>query len=74
MFPPELVAPVASATDNPRSDDPQDARRRARAARSSAETCSEKSTWQHVAAELDKAVAGADTADVSVALKLVLSL
>ena len=34
----------------------------------------EKSTWQHVAAELDKAVAGADTADVSVALKLVLSL
>jgi hypothetical protein len=34
----------------------------------------EKSTWQHVAAEIDKAAAGADTADVSVALQLVLSL
>jgi hypothetical protein len=34
----------------------------------------EKSTWQHVSAELDKAAAGVDTADVSVALQLVLSL
>jgi hypothetical protein len=34
----------------------------------------EKSTWQHVAAELDKAAAGADVADVSVALQLVLQL
>ncbi len=34
----------------------------------------EKSTWQHVTAELDKAAAGADTADVSVALQMVLSL
>jgi hypothetical protein len=33
-----------------------------------------KSTWQHVAAELDKAAAGADPADVSVALLLVLML
>jgi hypothetical protein len=33
-----------------------------------------KSTWQHVAAELDKAAAGADPADVSVALRLVLML
>jgi hypothetical protein len=32
----------------------------------------EKSTWQHVAAELDKAAAGADSADVSVALQMVL--
>jgi hypothetical protein len=28
----------------------------------------EKSTWQHVAAELDKAAAGADTAQVSIPL------
>jgi hypothetical protein len=34
----------------------------------------EKSTWQHVEAELDKAAAGADPADVSVALQMVLSL
>ncbi len=34
----------------------------------------EKSTWQHVVAELDKAAGGADTADVSVALRLVLML
>ncbi len=34
----------------------------------------EKSTWQHVAAELDKAAAGGDTADVSVALQMVLML
>jgi hypothetical protein len=33
-----------------------------------------KETWQHVAAELDKAAGGADTADVSVALRLVLML
>jgi hypothetical protein len=32
------------------------------------------STWQHVAAELDKAAAGADPADVSIALRLVLML
>jgi hypothetical protein len=31
-----------------------------------------KETWQHVAAELEKAAGGADTADVSVALRLVL--
>lgn len=34
----------------------------------------EKSTWQHVAAELDKAAAGGDTVDVSVALQMVLML
>jgi hypothetical protein len=34
----------------------------------------EKSTWQHVAAELTKAAAGADPADVSVALRMVLSM
>ncbi len=33
-----------------------------------------RSTWRHVAAELDKAAAGADTADVAVALRLVLSM
>jgi hypothetical protein len=33
-----------------------------------------KSTWQHVAAELDKAAAGADPASVSVALQIVLQL
>jgi hypothetical protein len=32
----------------------------------------ELSTWQHVAAELDKAAAGADPVDVSIALRLVL--
>ncbi len=31
-------------------------------------------TWRHVAAELDKAAAGADTADVSIALRLALML
>jgi hypothetical protein len=34
----------------------------------------ERRTWRHVAAELEKAAAGADTADVSVALRMVLSL
>jgi hypothetical protein len=34
----------------------------------------QKSTWQHVGAELTKAAAGADTADVSVALQMVLML
>ncbi len=34
----------------------------------------DKETWQHVAAELDKAAAGADTVDVSVALQMVLML
>jgi hypothetical protein len=33
-----------------------------------------KSTWQHVAVELDKAAAGAGPADVSVALQVVLQL
>ncbi len=33
-----------------------------------------KSAWHHVAAELDKAAAGADTADVSTALRMALSL
>jgi hypothetical protein len=31
-------------------------------------------TWRHVAAELDKAAAGAVTADVSVALRMALML
>ncbi len=34
----------------------------------------EKSIWQHVVAELDKAAAGAYTASVSVALQMVLML
>jgi hypothetical protein len=34
----------------------------------------EKSTWRHVAAELDKPAAGADTADVSDGLQMVLQL
>jgi len=33
-----------------------------------------KSTWRHVAAELDKAAAGGDTANVSIALRMALSL
>jgi len=33
-----------------------------------------KSTWQHVAAEVDKAARGADPRDVAVALQLVLML
>jgi len=33
-----------------------------------------KSTWRHVAAELDKAAAGGDTADVSIALRKALTL
>jgi hypothetical protein len=33
-----------------------------------------KSTWEHVAAELDQAAGGADPADVAAALRLVLSL
>jgi hypothetical protein len=32
----------------------------------------ERSTWRHVAAELDKAAAGADTVDVSIALRMAL--
>lgn len=35
---------------------------------------SSRSTWQHIAAEIDKAAAGADTADVSIALRIVLVL
>jgi hypothetical protein len=34
----------------------------------------EKSTWQHVAAELAEAAKGADPANVAVALRMVLSL
>jgi hypothetical protein len=34
----------------------------------------DKATWQHVAAELDKAAAGGDAADVAVALRIALSL
>ena len=34
----------------------------------------ERSTWRHVAAELDKAAAGGDTADVAIALRLALML
>jgi hypothetical protein len=34
----------------------------------------EKSTWQHVAAELDKAAADADQKDASIALQMVLML
>jgi hypothetical protein len=33
-----------------------------------------KETWRHVAAELDKATAGADVVDVAVALRMVLML
>jgi hypothetical protein len=31
-------------------------------------------TWRHVATELDKAAAGADTADLSIALRMALML
>jgi hypothetical protein len=31
-------------------------------------------TWRHVAAELDKAAAGVDAADVSIALRMVLMM
>jgi hypothetical protein len=34
----------------------------------------QRPTWRHVAAELAKAAAGADTADVSIALRMVLSM
>jgi hypothetical protein len=34
----------------------------------------DKATWRHVAAELDKAAAGGDAADVSVALRIGLSI
>ena len=34
----------------------------------------ERPTWRHVAAELDKAAAGADTADVSIALRMALMI
>lgn len=34
----------------------------------------ELDTWQHVAAELDKAAAGGDVVDVAVALRMVLML
>ena len=33
-----------------------------------------QSTWRHVVAEVDKAVAGGDTRDVSAALQMVLQL
>jgi hypothetical protein len=33
-----------------------------------------KSTWQHVEAELDKAAVGGDTAQISIALQMVLQL
>jgi hypothetical protein len=34
----------------------------------------DKRSWRHVAAELDKAAAGGDTADVSLALRMALSM
>jgi hypothetical protein len=36
--------------------------------------CRERSTWQHVAAELDKAATGADLINVVTALRVVLML
>jgi hypothetical protein len=36
--------------------------------------CRERPTWRHVAAELERAVAGADTVDVAIALRLALML
>jgi hypothetical protein len=34
----------------------------------------DRATWRHVAAQLDEAAAGADTVDVAVALRMVLSI
>jgi len=34
----------------------------------------ERLAWRHVAAELDKAAAGADTTDVAIALRLALTI
>jgi hypothetical protein len=34
----------------------------------------ERPTWRHVAAELEQAAAGAETVDVAIALRLVLSM
>ena len=34
----------------------------------------ERSTWRHVAVQLAKAAAGADTADVAIALRMVLAI
>ncbi len=34
----------------------------------------ERSTWRHVADQLNQAAGGADTADVSIALRMVLSM
>jgi hypothetical protein len=34
----------------------------------------DKTTWQHVAAELEKASAGGDTADLSISLRMALTL
>jgi hypothetical protein len=34
----------------------------------------DRTTWRHVMVELDKAAAGADPAEVSIALRLVLSI
>jgi hypothetical protein len=49
-------------------------RRRTEAPRACAEATRAKSTWQRIAAELEKAAAGADPADVSVALQMVVQL
>lgn len=69
-----LVAPPPAAAHDPQGDDACHARRVRKLMQHLPKDHSSRSTWQHIAAEIDKAAAGADTADVSIALRIVLVL
>jgi hypothetical protein len=71
---PELVAPAGAAVGHPACHEAHYARRCARADRAAlAAHFREKATWRVVAKDL-KAAQGADTAEVSIALRMALSL
>jgi len=60
--------------DGGASHDDQDALRRAGPDAHLPADRRDRTTWRHVAGELAKATAGADPADVAIALRLVLSI
>jgi hypothetical protein len=74
VAPPGLVSASATAARNPQHHDADDARRRARIDEASAQGPPRRSTWRHVEACLNKAATGGDAIDVTVSLKMVLSM
>jgi hypothetical protein len=74
LAPPELVAPPASAARHPQSHNAATLADVREPIQQLPKDHRERSTWRCVAALLADAAAGADTADVSIALRMVLSM